>query len=233
MKGNGICTESSYPYTSGSGERGKCKRECTAAVKLAGFVNVPARDGVALRAAVSITPVSVAVVVDSKFQFYKRGIFDNGRCSDTVNHGVLIVGYGTDGGKPYWKVRNSWGKGWGEKGYIRIASSNKNQCCVSDFPSYPTGVTAAGPSPGPPPSDDDNFPDDDHADDDATDDDGSDPDDDDSWLDDDDDDWTDDDNVPDDDDDDHADDDVADDDGTDADDDDWWLDDDWQQPVVV
>ena len=32
--------------------------------------------------------------------------------------------------EPYWKVRNSWGTSWGEKGFIRLPFGKENTCCV-------------------------------------------------------------------------------------------------------
>ena len=59
-----------------------------------------------------------------------------------MDHGVAIVGYGTEKsilGKAtdYWIVRNSWGKGWGEHGYARIVRG-KNACGLANAASYPT-----------------------------------------------------------------------------------------------
>merc|ERR1712072_1563502 len=107
--------------------------------------------GNALKAAVSKQPVSVAIEADkSAFQLYAGGVLDNPACGTKLDHGVLIVGYGTDSGKDYWKVKNSWGATWGEKGYLRMIR-NKNQCGIATQPSYPTGVKASsGPSPSPP-----------------------------------------------------------------------------------
>merc|ERR1712159_93463 len=148
---NGICSESSYPYTSGGGVTGTCKKSCTPVVTLTGHTDVPSKDETALKAAVSQQPVSVAIEADkSAFQLYSGGVLDNSACGTNLDHGVLVVGYGTDG-KDYWLVKNSWGASWGEQGYIRMVR-NKNQCGISQEPSYPTGATAAGPSPpGPSP----------------------------------------------------------------------------------
>lgn len=68
-------------------------------------------------------PVAAAVCVGSRFQAYKSGIFNyDEKCSGTVNHAITLVGWnddlGTDNG--YWILKNSWGEGWGEQGYMRI-----------------------------------------------------------------------------------------------------------------
>merc|ERR1712232_153896 len=148
---NGICSETAYPYTSGGGQTGTCKKGCSPVVTITGHTDVPARNENALKAAVSKQPVSVAIEADkSAFQLYRSGILDNAGCGTNLDHGVLVVGYGTGSGKDYWKVKNSWGASWGEEGYIRMVR-NANQCGVAQQPSYPTGAKAAGPSPGPSP----------------------------------------------------------------------------------
>jgi len=149
---NGICTESDYPYTSGGGVTGSCVSGCKPAATLTGYTDVPSMDEDALKSAVAIGPVSVAIEADkSAFQLYKSGILDSTACGTNLDHGVLTVGYGTDSGTDYWKVKNSWGTTWGEQGYIRMARG-KNMCGISQQASYPTGVKAAGPSPpGPSP----------------------------------------------------------------------------------
>jgi hypothetical protein len=75
-------------------------------------------------------PVAVAVDANN-WAFYKSGIFEN--CGGQVNHSVLVVGV-TD---TYWKVKNSWGTGWGESGYIRLKAGNT--CAVCLFGGRPKG----------------------------------------------------------------------------------------------
>lgn len=69
------------------------------------------------------------------FQLYSGGIYDEPSCSSTaLNHAVGLVGYGTMNDVDFWIVRNSWGKSWGEKGYIRMIRNNNNQCGVATDP---------------------------------------------------------------------------------------------------
>jgi len=156
-KNGGIAAESAYPYTSGSGVTGSCSSAKDAAhvVTISGFTDVPKEDEDALKSAVAKQPVSIAIEADkSAFQLYKSGVLDSAACGKQLDHGVLIVGYGTDSAssKDYWKVKNSWGSTWGESGYLRMVRG-KDMCGLAQSASYPTGAKAVGPSPpGPSPT---------------------------------------------------------------------------------
>jgi len=131
------CYEADYPYTATDGT---CQTTCTRQVKITGFTDVTPNDENQLAAAVAQQPVSVAVEADgADWQFYSGGIISDA-CGTNLDHGVIAVGYGTDGSTPYWIVRNSWGASWGEAGYVRLQRGT-NECGIAMDPSYPTGAS--------------------------------------------------------------------------------------------
>lgn len=139
VESNGITLESTYPYTAADGT---CTFKPTdSAFKNSAHTDVPANDPAQLAAAANLGPVSVAIEADQfGFQFYSGGVFD-GTCGTSLDHGVLVVGYGTDSGKDFWKVKNSWGGSWGESGYIRLVKTDEagpGQCGLQMQASYPT-----------------------------------------------------------------------------------------------
>jgi len=137
ISNKGLCTEADYPYT---GQDGTCRdKDCTPVSAITSVVTVPANDELSLKAAAAQVPVSVCLDA-SGFMTYSGGIFD-GSCSTTLDHAVLVVGYGTEGGKDFWLVKNSWGQSWGEQGYIRIirhdTKGTPGQCGIASVPVYP------------------------------------------------------------------------------------------------
>jgi KDEL-tailed cysteine endopeptidase len=170
----GIDTEEDYPYTSTAGEEGACDpaRQGRRVVTIDGHEDVPANDERALTRAVAAQPVSVAIEADLRaFQLYAGGVFDDAACGTQLNHGVLLVGYGSernDSGHdvPFWIVKNSWGAAWGDGGYIRLrrfhrgdgaggaggAGGGEGLCGVAMAASFPIkkGPNPPEPPPAPP-----------------------------------------------------------------------------------
>lgn len=139
---NGICLLSSYPYISGTGKTESCK-ECDSVATISSCSDVKENDQISLKVAVSHQPVSIAIEADTRyFQSYSGGILTASDCGTSLDHGVLIVGYGSENGQDYWIVKNSWGESWGEDGYVRIARSYSNNdpgvCGIAMQGSFPT-----------------------------------------------------------------------------------------------
>jgi len=67
--------------------------------------------------------LAVAVTVTELFQAYTGGVF-NENSSQNVNQAVTLVGW--DDSKKAWLMKNSWGTGWGENGYMWIAYNSNS-----------------------------------------------------------------------------------------------------------
>jgi C1A family cysteine protease len=136
IKNKGICAEDAYPYKAADES---CKTGCSSVAHISSYKDVSQTED-ALQAAVTQQPVSVAIEADQvAFQFYKDGVL-TGKCGTNLDHGVLAVGYGTDNGTQYWKVKNSWGADWGMSGYVLIEKGKAQkggQCGILMAASYP------------------------------------------------------------------------------------------------
>jgi len=126
----GAALETDFPYVAADVA---CGGPYTFPFKLSGWAYVDGDDQVAAtdklkQAIYTYGPAAVAVYVGEAFQAYSSGVFDKDelpgggvlRCgpSSDGNHAVLLVGW--DDSKGAWILRNSWGTGWGESGYMYI-----------------------------------------------------------------------------------------------------------------
>jgi cathepsin L len=139
INNQGIDSEASYPYTGYTSYN--CQYSPTnKAASITGYKDIPSGSESGLKNAVGIRgPVSVAIDASQpSFQYYKGGVYYDSRCSSTsLDHGVLVVGYGTGTGGDYWIVKNSWGPGWGVQGYIYMSRNKNNNCGIATDASFP------------------------------------------------------------------------------------------------
>lgn len=135
---HGIQAEETYEYT---GKDGTCKYDKSKVVvsslpQYFLYKSNPLGDEKELqRVLAEVGPVAVAFGAE-EIMDYKSGIVE---CSHPVqtNHGVVLIGYGTESGQEYWLLKNSWGKDWGDTGYFKLARNAGNTCNIG---TYFTGV---------------------------------------------------------------------------------------------
>merc|ERR1712180_180250 len=132
-------SESGYPYTA---RQGRCNfnRGMVVATVKSYHDTQPGSEQALTQALAQVGPVSVAIDASaSTFRRYRQGVHYSRSCSSRrLNHAVLAVGFGSEGGSDYFLVKNSWGTRWGAGGYIKMARNKRNNCGIASKPSYPT-----------------------------------------------------------------------------------------------
>ena len=134
-----IALESDYPYRPVTGKCHADQSKRRETIKSFKYISPPNING--LLEAIKVTPISVGIEVQRDFQLYKSGVYtsQHSNCGENLNHGVLAVGFDTTASNPFFIVKNSWGEGWGEQGYVRMAIGTGSGTCgiANDSDVYP------------------------------------------------------------------------------------------------
>jgi C1A family cysteine protease len=129
VKQSGVCDEACFPYTDRDQDcSGRCADWAGRSVKISGYTNLtnqPAqmKEWLSTRGA-----LSACFVVFGDFFAYRSGVYRHVSGTNSGGHCVAIVGY--DDAQGCWICKNSWGAGWGESGFFRIAYG---QCSIESW----------------------------------------------------------------------------------------------------
>lgn len=125
---HGINKEEDYPYKAISSN---CRYDKSNRVKVdfEGYRYIKDTEDAIKEALIKHGPILVMLGAHRKWQLYKGGVWYENECSEMVNHSILLVGYGTENGHDFWLLKNSWGKDWGENGFIKYARNKHDNYC--------------------------------------------------------------------------------------------------------
>ncbi|CAJ0950998.1 unnamed protein product, partial [Mesorhabditis belari] len=138
---HGIQSEVESPYFGKESKNATCKRGSIFDIRrfVKGPKKLPKYEEAMAAWVLKKGPIVITMAVPSAFYSYRDGVFNppfDCKSQSDGWHAVTVVGYGADNNKPYWLIKNSWGKRWGIDGYFKLARGI-NACGVADDP---TGV---------------------------------------------------------------------------------------------
>ena len=135
----GITADIQYPYI---GRQENCKNTSVSHVfKIKGCKDITYQDLDALQDALNINVISISICAECfAFQFYSSGVIQSYCCTE-VDHRVALVSSGIEDGTAYWKIKNSWGRHWGDVGYVKVlketGKNSPGMCGIAMEASYP------------------------------------------------------------------------------------------------
>ncbi|KAL3274652.1 hypothetical protein HHI36_016032 [Cryptolaemus montrouzieri] len=136
---HGIQSERDYPYRA---RAGVCQFESErSVVSISGYVKIRKNETDLMAAVASMGPVAIGMHSTKTLKAYRFGILRIRNCKRfPLNHAAVLVGYGRDKGRDYYIIKNSWGRKWGEQGYVRLGNRGSNPCGVADSALFPKVV---------------------------------------------------------------------------------------------
>lgn len=106
-----------------------------------GFTDIGGVNFEEFKDALRVRPLAMGFHVAQSFFQYKGGIYDNPSCPTSMNHAMQAVGFGTEDGKEFAIIKNSWGSGWGMDGFVKVKMGADDReggvCQMYEAPSYP------------------------------------------------------------------------------------------------
>ncbi|CAO1347681.1 unnamed protein product [Diamesa tonsa] len=142
LKTNGIATAATYPYAAIDTQACQVTEKIPGSnIKKVVQETLNGNETKLMEVLNYAGPVAVAINVCPGMELLKTGVYENSACpNNTVNHAVVLVGYGTENGIPYWLIRNTWGTLWGDQGYGKIARNKGNQISIASYAIYVTSL---------------------------------------------------------------------------------------------
>uniref|UniRef100_A0A6P7GJ74 Cathepsin L1-like n=1 Tax=Diabrotica virgifera virgifera TaxID=50390 RepID=A0A6P7GJ74_DIAVI len=131
IKSHGISSEEEYPFIE---KDDNCRTNVTKVLtSISGYKGVNTEQDL-ISAIANVGPVAVAISLNAGWHLFKeKEVFNDTYCAkELVNHAVLAVGYTED----TITIKNSWGPGWGDNGFMRIARG-QNICNINGKGVYP------------------------------------------------------------------------------------------------